>query len=206
LRSVRTGITFEVHHRATACASLFPLDLESLWRRGGEGFLRAPEPADHLVLLALHAVVQHGLALRLGQLYDFRALLEHAVPNAGIVVARAQAARATGALALALDLAGATVAAPVPLDLRAALSDPRAAVGRFWSAHAADPCALLAPRLTTTLVLRWHLAAATGQRVALLAELLQPRGLGPSGGLSRVARLLRTLFAEQSPLGRLRPR
>jgi hypothetical protein len=172
-----SGVTVELHRGVTSCAALFPLDIDSLWRRSvsGPGLVkRLPSSEDLLVHLSLHAAFQHGLALCLVQYLDFRRLLEREPPDPALLAEVAVGARAEGAVALALEAAHAMVGTPLGPALRAIVTAwlPKGLRGYVASRLREDPSALLAPAEPPLARLRWELA--TGRRMSLIRETLSP--------------------------------
>jgi hypothetical protein len=190
-----SGTIVELHRGVTSCARLFPLDLDAVWRRslpGGGLVKRVPSPEDLLVHLSLHAAFQHGLVLSLVQYLDFRRLLEREPPDPASVARGAAAARAEGAVALALEAAHAVVGAPLGPGLQELLSAwmPPRLRGYVASRLGADRSAMIAPAEPSLARLRWELAA--GQRMVLIRETLSPT-LSSAAGPARRAALGRGL-------------
>jgi len=194
-----SGTVVELHQGVTSCARLFPLDLETTWKRcrTGVGLVKwLPSSEDLLVHLALHAAFQHGLALRLVQFLDFRRLLEREPPDPALLTGVAIRARAVGAVALALDAAQAMVGAPLGPALQELVSAwlPSGLHGYVVSQLSADPAALLVPSEPSLARVRWELAA--GRRMVLIRETLSPSSFGvpwPTrpGPVGRALRLAR---------------
>jgi len=181
------GVVVELHQSPTSCPGLYPLDAEALWaqRRAGAGQVKELPSREHLlVLLALHAVFQHGLALRLVQYLDLRRLLD--VPlDPSSVFAAADACGARAVLGAALLAAEVVVGARVPQALRPALHalPPRDRARVAAWARAAAAGTLVPP----TARVRWM--AARGRRAALLRGTL--RGNAEGAALPRAFTLLR---------------
>lgn len=206
LRDPQTGEVVELHHSVTACPGLFPIDVEAVWRRrrAGAGLVPwLPDPLDRLLMLALHAVFQHGLVLRLGQYLDFRRALERDAVDAAELVARAREARAIACVGIALAVAQRLVGAPVP----EALAGLAAAAGqRALVAAAATPEAWRGGEPASLARVRWTVSA--GQRLRLLAATLAPPppAPDPASSLRRwLAAPRRALALGARMLGRYRP-
>jgi hypothetical protein len=182
-----SGVVVELHQSATSCPGLFTIDVEALWaqRRAGAGQVKERPAREHLLLLvALHAVFQHGLDLRLVQYLDLRRLLAGPLDAAGVLAA-AGAAGARPVLGAALLAAQAVAGATLPEPLRPALGALPARDRRRVEAWCAAVAAgtLVPP----TARLRWM--AARGRRAALLRGTL--RGSAESAALPRAFTLLR---------------
>jgi hypothetical protein len=193
------GTIVELHRGVTSCAGLFPVDFDAAWKRtlAGPGLVkRVPSSEDLLVHLSLHAAFQHGLALCLVQYLDFRRLLEREPPDPALLAQVATAARAQGAVALALEAAHAVVGAPVGPALQGLVTAWLSSGLRGYVASRlrADPSALLAPAEPPLAWVRWQLAR--GRRMALVRETLSPSlssfsrpvGLGAVGRALGLAR------------------
>jgi hypothetical protein len=177
LREPESGGIVELHRTLTSCGALFPIDGEGLWfrRRHGEGAIaHSPSAADLLVALALHAAFQHGLVLSLVQFLDLRRLLERERPTLEAVLEVAAAARAEGALLVALAAARAVVGAqPAPAlvhALEARVSEPVRRLAR--TVEGGDPLRHVAPARPSLAATR--LALASGRRLELLTLTLCP--------------------------------
>jgi len=135
---------------------------------------QVPSSEDLLVHLSLHATFQHGLALRLVQLLDFRRLLEREPPDLVLLAQVATSARAQGAVALALEAARALVGAPLAPGLEALVTTWLPSGLRRYVAVKlrADPAASFAPAEPALAWVRWQLAG--GRRIALVRETLSP--------------------------------
>src|SRR5262249_28633916 len=142
-----SGGVLELHHSATSCPGLYPVDPEALWRRSRRGtgqVPRLPGPEDLLVQLCLHAAFQHGLVLTLVQWLDIARLFAAVRLAVGEVRAAASDCRAQAPVAVAVEAAVLAVGAEPPARLRTALAAhlPRSLQRRLLQA---SPLDLLAP-------------------------------------------------------------
>lgn len=179
-----TAEVLELHHSATSCPGLFPLDREGLWRRSHltDSGLRVPAAEDLLVLSALHAAFQHGLVLPLVHYLDFPALLARKPFDASLATGIAGQAQAGLALRVALDAAAAVVGAAVPEALRSRLPAPHPALASWLAARLRAPLSLVSPTSPALARVRWELAR--GRRRALIHSTLAPaRPLGSAASL-----------------------
>ena len=191
-----SGDPVELHHSVTSCPGLFPMDARGLWdrRRSATGQVPwLPDPTDTLIMLAQHAVFQHGFALRLGQYLDIRRLLEQGAWEADALLDRADRARASGCLGLALTAAEALVGGCVPEQLRDALLARTTRGQRQLISRLTDwPDRYLEQALPSLARVRWEVSA--GQRARLLYLTLAPRrGPGPDSASTRLRRWLQAL-------------
>ena len=157
---------------------------------------QVPSSEDLLVHLSLHAAFQHGLALRLVQFLDFRRLLEREPPDPTRLAEVVTAARAEGAVAVALDAAQRVIGAPLGPALRELVTAwlPSGLRRYVDTRLRLDPSELLAPAEPALARIRWQLAA--GRRTALIRETLspslssfpRPAGLGAVARAHRLAR------------------
>jgi hypothetical protein len=172
-----SGTVVELHRGVTSCARLFPLDLDATWRRSrqGVGLMKQVASSEDLLLhLSLHAAFQHGLVLRLVQFLDFRRLLEREPPDPTLLTQVVTAARAEGAVAVALEAAQRVVGAPLGPALRKLVTAwlPSSLRRYIDTRLRLDPSGLLAPAEPALARIRWQLAA--GRRTALIRETLSP--------------------------------
>jgi Uncharacterised nucleotidyltransferase len=174
-------VLVELHHSPTSCPGLHPLDADGLWSRSlGTGPLRAPSREDLLVLLALHAAFQHGLAVSLVQLLDLRRLLEREPPDAATLAAVAVGMRAERSLRAALAAARSVVgAAPDPALLETLGPDP--ALDGWLAARLRDPLERISAGGGARDLLSARLELARGRRFELALRTIAPRSPGSRG-------------------------
>ena len=203
LRHAKTGAIVELHRSVTSCPGLFPLEANGLFARRlprGGAVPVVPSPPDLLVSLALHAAFQNGFGLTLVQFLDLRRVFERLGVDEGRVLEAASAARAEGAVLVALAAARTVVGAAPPVGLMAALEAraPFPARRLARAVETGDPLRLVAPERPSLARTRWALAG--GRRLELVRRTVfpqawpgEPRRGGPSAfahGLSRAGRLL----------------
>jgi len=184
LRDPETAEVLELHHSATSCPGLFPLDREGLWQRSQltPSGLRVPAVEDLFVLGALHASFQHGLVLPLVHYLDFQSLLSQASFDASLAGEIAARASADLGVRVTLDAAAAVVGAAIPEVLRSRLPAPQAALATWLAARLRDPLSLVSPSPPALARVRWELAR--GRRRALIHATLAPaRPLGSAASL-----------------------
>jgi hypothetical protein len=112
-------------HTALCDPARYPVDTAGVWRRSaGARWLgrpvQAPDPADHLAFVALHAAL-HGYLLPLTCLVDVAVLLRRNPDLAGPAAERARAWRAATAVHRSFALAHALCGAPLDPRVEAAL-------------------------------------------------------------------------------------
>lgn len=213
LRHAKTGAIVELHRSVTSCPGLFPLDASGLFARRdrcGGAVAVVPSPPDLLVSLALHAAFQNGFGLTLVQFLDLRRVFERLPVDEGRVLEATSAARAEGAVLVALAAARTVVGAAPPAGLMAALEAraPFPARRLARAVETGDPLRLVAPQRPSLARTRWALAG--GRRLELLRRTVfpqawpgEPRRGGPSTlahGLSRAGRLLTRELARVLPV------
>lgn len=179
-----TAEVLELHHSATSCPGLFPLDRDGLWRRSHltNTGLRVPAAEDLLVLSALHAAFQHGLVLPLVHYLDFPALLARAPFDTSLAAEIAGRSQAGLALRVTLDAAAAVVGASIPEVLRSRLPAPHPALASWLAARLRDPLSLVSPSPPALARVRWELARGR-RRVLIHATLAPARPLGSAAPL-----------------------
>lgn len=203
LRQAKTGAIVELHRSVTSCPGFFALETEGLFARRticGGVVPAVPSPADLLVSLALHLAFQSGLGLALVQFLDLRRVFERLAVDEVLVLEAASAARAEGAVLVALAAARTVIGAAPPVGLMAALEAkaPTSVSRLARSLDTADPLLLVAPSRPSVARTRWALAG--GRRLELVRSTVfppawpgQPRQGGLRAlahGLSRARRIL----------------